>query len=103
MNEEFEPTLEIGISGMGMSEEDTQKAVQNIEAADIENGIVDPVQEEPEEVVPEEAKPEGPTARDYAEDTLIGLGAGARDIASNIITTPERVIDFFNGEMEEEG
>ena len=40
MNEEFEPTLEIGISGEGLSEEDTQKAVQNIQAADIENGIV---------------------------------------------------------------
>ena len=103
MNEEFEPTLEIGISGQGMSEEDTQKAVQNIEAADIENGIVDPEVEVPAEVVPEEAKPEGPTAKDYAADTLIGLGAGARDIASNIITAPERVIDFFNGEMEEEG
>ena len=103
MNEEFDPTLEIGISGTGMSEQDTQKAVQNIQAADIENNIVDPVQEEPEEVVPEEAKPEGPTALDYAADTAIGLGAGARDIASNIITAPERVIDFFNGEMEEEG
>ena len=104
MNEEFDPTLEIGISGTGMSEEDTQKAVQNIQAADIENNIVDPVQEEPAEVVPEEAKPkEKSTAQIYAEDTLIGLGAGARDIASNIITTPERVIDFFNGEMEEEG
>ena len=111
MNEEFDPTLEIGISGTGMSEEDTQKAVQNIEAADIQNGIVEPEQEfpeeaipeEPEEIVPEEAKPEGPTAKDYAADTLIGLGAGARDIASNIITAPERVIDFFNGEMEEEG
>jgi hypothetical protein len=103
MNEEFEPTLEIGISGTGLSEEDTQKAVQNIQAADIQNGIVEPEQEVPEEVIPEEAKPEGFTARDYAEDTLIGLGAGARDIASNIITAPERVIDFFNGEMEEEG
>ena len=103
MNEEFDPTLEIGISGQGMSEEDTKKAVQNIEAADIENGIVDPEVEVPAEVVPEEAKPEGPTALDYAADTAIGLGAGARDIASNIITAPERVIDFFNGEMEEEG
>ena len=103
MNEEFDPTLEIGISGQGMSEEDTKKAVQNIEAADIENGIVEPEVEVPAEVVPEEAKPEGPTAGDYAADTLIGLGAGARDIASNIITAPERVIDFFNGEMEEEG
>ena len=102
MNEEFDPTLEIGISGQGMSEEDTQKAVQNIEAADIENGIVEPEVEVPTEVVPEEAKPEGPTALDYAADTAIGLGAGARDIASNIITAPERVIDFFNGEMAEE-
>ena len=41
MNEEFDPTLEIGISGTGMSEEDTQKAIQNIEAADIANGILD--------------------------------------------------------------
>ena len=105
MNEEFDPTLEIGISGQGMSEEDTQKAVQNIQAADIENNIVDPVQEEPTEVTPEvvDEPKEKSTARLYAEDTLIGLGAGARDIASNIITTPERVIDFFNGEMEEEG
>ena len=62
MNEEFDPTLEIGISGTGMSEEDTQKAVQNIEAADIENGIVEPEQEVPEEVVPEEAKPEDPVS-----------------------------------------
>ena len=110
MNEEFDPTLEIGISGTGMSEEDTQKAVQNIEAADIQNGIVEPEQEVPQEVVPEivqEKAEEEPTEKSkaqlYAEDTLIGLGAGARDIASNIITTPERVIDFFNGEMEEEG
>ena len=50
MNEEFDPTLEIGISGQGMSEEDTQKAVQNIEAADIENGIVEPEVEVPAEV-----------------------------------------------------
>ena len=110
MNEEFDPTLEIGISGTGMSEEDTQKAVQNIEAADIQNEIVEPEQEVPQEVVPEivqEKAEEEPTEKSkaqlYAEDTLIGLGAGARDIASNIITTPERVIDFFNGEMEEEG
>ena len=104
MNEEFEPTLEIGISGTGFSEEATQKAVQNIQAADIQNNIVEPEQEVPEEVVPEVVQEEkqGPTALDYAADTAIGLGAGARDIASNIITAPERVIDFFNGEMAEE-
>ena len=58
MNEEFEPTLEIGISGTGLSEEDTQKAVQNIQAADIQNNIVEPEQEVPEEAVPEEVVPE---------------------------------------------
>ena len=39
---------------------------------------------------------------DYVKDTLIGAGSGARKAAGNIITAPERVIDFFNGEMEEE-
>jgi len=107
MNEEFDPTLEIGISGEGLSEEETQEAVANIQAADIE--LERPTEEEvaEEEAVeattPEVVKEEGPTAGDYVADTFIGLGAGARDIASNIITTPERVIDFFNGEMEEEG
>ena len=96
MNEEFEPTLEIGISGTGMSEEDTQKAVENIQAADIQNNIIEPEQEFPEEAIPEEVTPEvvpeepkeKSKARLYAEDTLIGLGAGARDIASNVLTTP---------------
>jgi hypothetical protein len=107
MNERFDPTLEIGISGTGLSEQETQEAVANIQAADIE--LERPTEEEvaEEEAVeattPEVVKEEGPTAGDYVADTFIGLGAGARDIASNIITTPERVIDFFNGEMEEEG
>ena len=109
MNEEFDPTLEVGISGTGLSEQDTNRAVAAIQAADIK--LERP--EAPEEVAEEQAveattpepikENEGPTAGDYVADTFIGLGAGARDIASNIITTPERVIDFFNGEMEEEG
>ena len=107
MNEEFDPTLEIGISGEGLSEEETQEAVANIQAADIElerPTVEEAVEEEAvEATTPEVVKEEGPTAGDYVADTFIGLGAGARDIASNIITTPERVIDFFNGEMEEEG
>ena len=109
MNEEFDPTLEVGISGTGLSEQDTNRAVAAIQAADEE--LQRP--EAPEEVAEEQAveattpepikENEGPTAGDYVADTFIGLGAGARDIASNIITTPERVIDFFNGEMEAEG
>jgi len=108
MNEEnnFDPTLEIGISGVGLNEEQTAEAVQNIQAADIENGINQNLEEEKEVIAqeataPEEAK-EGPTAGDYIADTFIGAGSGARKAASNIITAPERVIDFFNGEMEEE-
>ena len=108
MNEEFDPTLEIGISGTGLSEQETNRAVANIQAADIE--LKRPTEEEVAEeqaveaTTPEPIKEnEGPTAGDYVADTFIGLGAGARDIASNIITTPERVIDFFNGEMEAEG
>ena len=109
MNEEFDPTLEIGISGTGLSEEETKNAVANIQAADIEKGIVAEEEAVAEEAAVEATTPEvvkendeGFTAKDYAEDTLIGLGSGGRKIASNIITIPERAIDFFNGEMEEE-
>ena len=99
--------FQIGISGDGLSNEETIQAVENIQQADIEKGItaLEEPQELPEEVTPEvvqEEKKEGPTAGDYVADTFIGLGEGARAAASNIITTPERVIDFFNGEMEEE-
>jgi len=109
MNEEFDPTLEIGISGTGMSEEETQNAVANIQAADVEKGIATEAEEIKEEAAVEATTPEivkenqsGPTAKDYAEDTLIGLGSGFREGVANIVTAPERVIDYFNGEMEEE-
>ena len=112
--------FQIGVSGEGLSDEETAQAVENIQQADIEKGLTITEPEPlPEEVIPEEAKVEEPkevtpevvneeepkeksTAQLYAEDTLIGLGEGARGAASNIITIPERVIDFFNGEMEEE-
>ena len=119
--------FQIGISGEGLSDEATKQAVENIQQADVEKGLTitepEPLPEEviPEEVITEESKKvkneknfvenaatglakgyKNPTARMYAEDTLIGLGEGARGAASNIITIPERVIDFFNGEMEEE-
>ena len=107
MNEELD--FQIGISGDGLDVSETEQAVQNIQQADIEKGITASIEEEeqevPEEVTPEvvqEEKKEGPTAGDYVADTFVGLGEGARKAASNIITTPERVIDFFNGEMEEE-
>ena len=112
--------FQIGVSGEGLSDEATTQAVENIQQADVEKGLTitepEPLPEEvlPEEVKKEETKEVTPevvneeepkeksTAQLYAEDTLIGLGEGARGAASNIITIPERVIDFFNGEMEEE-
>ena len=127
--------FQIGVSGEGLSDEETAQAVENIQQADIEKGLTITEPEPlPEEVIPEEVNPEvvseneeknfsekvveniknqpvnkaignvatNPTVKLYAEDTLIGLGEGARGAASNIITIPERVIDFFNGEMEEE-
>jgi len=106
MNEEM--NFQIGISGDGLDVSETEQAVQNIQQADIEKGLtssIEETEEQPEEVIPEvvqEEKKEGPTAGDYVADTFVGLGEGARAAASNIITMPERVIDFFNGEMEEE-
>ena len=106
MNEEF--NFQVGISGDGLTISETQQAVENIQQADIEKGITaseTETEEQPQEVTPEvvqEEKKEGPTAGDYVADTFVGLGEGARAAASNIITMPERVIDFFNGEMEEE-
>ena len=102
MNEEFDPTIEIGISGMGMSEEETAAAVANIQAADEQKAINNEIEESKEEVAEEVAKPEGHTIGDYAADTLIGAGSGFRKGVGNIITAPERVIDYFNGEMAEE-
>ena len=102
MNEEFNPTIEVGISGMGMSEEETAAAVANIQAADEQKAINNEIEEGEEEVAEEIAKPEGHTVGDYAADTLIGAGSGFRAGVSTIITAPERVIDYFNGEMEEE-
>ena len=118
MNEEF--NFQVGISGDGLTIKETEQAVQNIQQADAEKGLTSSIQEteeQPKEVTPEivqeqtteqpteettEETTDKPTARDYIEDTFIGLGEGARATASNIITMPERVIDFFNGEMEEE-
>ena len=39
---------------------------------------------------------------DYAKDTVVGAVAGVQDTASSLITLPERIIDFFTGEMARE-
>ena len=91
MNEEnnFDPTLEIGISGVGLNEQETAEAVENQQAADIENGINKNLEEE-QEVVAQEANTvepeEGLTAGDYVKDTGVGLVVGARKAAGNILS-----------------
>ena len=50
MNEEFDPTIEIGVSGMGMSEQETAEAVLNIQAADEQKAINNNIDESKEEV-----------------------------------------------------
>ena len=107
MNEEFDPTIEIGISGMGMSEEETAAAVANIQAADEQKAINNEIEDNQEEVAkeattPEVVKEQGANIGTYVADTLIGAGSGFRKGVSNVITAPERVIDYNNGEMAEE-
>ena len=41
MNEEFDPTIEIGISGTGLSEEETAEAVINMQEAEQDQRIPD--------------------------------------------------------------
>ena len=99
MDEEM--NLEIGISGDGLNAEETANTLEQMQLAEEErnDARAELEAQKTEEAKVEANAPEGATIGDYAADTLIGLGAGARDIASNIITAPERVIDLFNGEM----
>ena len=102
MNEEFDPTIEIGISGTGLSEEETAAAVENMQAAEQERSALREQELQEEEQKAEANAPQGTNLGDYIVDTVKAPIAGARDAASNLITAPERVIDFISGEMQEE-
>lgn len=43
------------------------------------------------------------TLMDYVKDTGTGVYKGLQQTASSIVTLPEQVLDFFNGEMAREG
>jgi hypothetical protein len=102
MNEEFDPTLEIEMSGDGLSEEETAAAVENMQAAEQERAAVQQQYAEQEEQAAEVNKPEGANLGDYIADTVKAPIAGARDAAANLITFPERVIDMASGKMAED-
>jgi len=99
---EFEPSLEIGLSE-GMSEEEAAKAVADSEAAEKTRAEIR-AQKETEDAQAEvdANQQEKPDLGDYVKDTAVGVAGGLQDTASSLITLPERVIDFFTGEMGEE-
>ena len=78
MNEEFDPTLEIEISGDGLSEEETAAAVENMQAAEQERAAVQAQYAEQEEQAAEVNKPEGANLGDYITDTIKAPIAGVR-------------------------
>ena len=95
-------SLEIGISGDGLSEEETAEAVKTMQEAEQERAELREQNAQIEEQKAEANKPEGANLGDYIADTVKAPLAGARDGVANIITAPERVIDFISGEMQEE-
>ena len=99
---EDEMSLEIGISGDGLSEEETAAAVQTMQEAEQERAELREQNAQIEEQKAEANKPEGANLGDYIADTVKAPIAGVRDGVANIITAPERVIDFISGEMQEE-
>ena len=103
MNEEFDPTIEIGISGAGLSEEETAEAVINMQEAEQERAASREQEAQEDEAIAEANKPEEKAnLGDYITDTVKAPIAGTRDAVANLITVPERVIDFVSGEMQEE-
>ena len=99
---EFEPSLEIGLSE-GMSEEETAAAIQNSEAAEKTRAEIRAQKESEDAQAEVDANQQDkPDLGDYVKDTAVGVAGGLQDTASSLITLPERVIDFFSGEMGEE-
>ena len=97
---EDELNFQVGISGEGLSMEETEQAVQNMQEAEQERAVLREQNAQIEEAKIEANKPkEG--VNPVAELVKAPI-AGVRDGVANIITAPERVIDFISGEMDEE-
>ena len=97
---EDELNFQVGISGDGLSVTETQQAVQNMQEAEQERAVLREQNAQIEEAKLEANKPEE-GVNPIAELVKAPI-AGARDGVANIITAPERVIDFISGEMDEE-
>ena len=99
---EDELNFQVGISGDGLTIKETAAAVENMQEAEQERAVLRQQNIEQEEQKAEANKPEGANLGDYIADTVKAPIAGVRDGVANIITAPERVIDFVSGEMQEE-
>ena len=104
-------SLEIEITDGGYSEEEINAAAEaqrkaqeqqqqysnDLKQQDLQN------KQAQEQLLVEQEKNRKANLGDYIKDTGVGVVAGVQDTASSLITMPERIIDYFTGEMKEEG
>ena len=103
-------SLEIEITDGGFTEEEINRAADaQREAQEVQeqyNKEKEQRELEAEEArkraLIEEEKNRKANLGDYIKDTGVGIVAGVQDTASSLITLPERIIDFFTGEMARE-
>ena len=103
-------SLEIEITDGGFTEEEINRAANaQREAQEVQeqyNKEKEQRELEAEEArkraLIEEEKNRKANLGDYIKDTGVGVVAGVQDTASSLITLPERIIDFFTGEMARE-
>ena len=103
-------SFEIEITDGGYSEEEINAAAeaqqkaqevqkqysQDLEQQQLQN------QEAQKQLLIDQEKNRKANLGDYAKDTVVGAVAGVQDTASSLITLPERIIDYFTGEMAKE-
>ena len=93
---EDELNLEIGLSGDGLSEEETAAAVQTMQEAEADRAEL---REQNALIEEQKAEANNPKGVNPVAEVVRAPIAGVRDGIANIITIPERVIDFASGEM----
>ena len=103
-------SLEIEITDGGFTEEEINRAANaQREAQEVQeqyNKEKEQRELEAEEArkraLIEEEKNRKANLGDYIKDTGVGVVAGVQDTASSLMTLPERIIDYFTGEMARE-
>ena len=113
MTNSYDP-FEIEIdSGPGLTEEDVTERAEIYREADAQKERLDKqraIEAEGRAAVDEQAKLEMEDSRnkekwgvgEYLKEGTSAVGGGVQDTLSSIVTAPERIIDYFSGEMEKE-